>query len=49
MLPAYGPGYLYMALREFRGNADEVVALLLENMTPARLRFVPTEATLQGT
>ena len=48
MLPEHGPGYLYLALRELRGNADEVVSFLLENKTPANLRSVSTHATLQG-
>ena len=48
MLPTYGPGFLYLALRELRGNADEVVSLLMENMEPANLRSVPIQATLQG-
>ncbi|CDJ49821.1 hypothetical protein, conserved [Eimeria brunetti] len=47
MLPGYGPGFLYLALRELRGNADEVVSLLMENMKPANLRSVPVEATLE--
>ncbi|CDI76319.1 hypothetical protein, conserved [Eimeria acervulina] len=47
MLPTYGPGFLYLALRELRGNADEVVSLLMENMEPANLRSVPIQATLQ--
>lgn len=47
MLPTHGPGYLYLALRELRGNADEVVSLLVENMKPANLRSVPLEATLE--
>ncbi|CDI85846.1 hypothetical protein, conserved [Eimeria praecox] len=47
MLPSHGPGYLYLALRELRGNADEVVSLSMENMKPANLRSVPVEATLE--
>ncbi|KAL8444943.1 hypothetical protein Emag_005263 [Eimeria magna] len=48
MLPEHGPGYLYLALRELRGNAEEVVSLLLENKTLAGLRSVPLQATLEG-
>ncbi|CDJ27162.1 uncharacterized protein EMH_0007350 [Eimeria mitis] len=47
MLPGHGPGYLYLALRELEGNAEEVVSLLMENMKPANLRDVPLQATLQ--
>ncbi|OEH73715.1 hypothetical protein cyc_00673 [Cyclospora cayetanensis] len=48
MLPSYGQGYLYLALREQKGDADEVVSLLMENMQPAALRNVPVKATLEG-
>lgn len=48
MLPDHGPGFLYLALRELRGNADEVVSFLVEKMKPAALRSVPLKATLQG-
>ncbi|KAL8275035.1 hypothetical protein Esti_001091 [Eimeria stiedai] len=48
MLPEHGPGYLYLALRELRGNAEEVVSVLLENKTLAGLRSVPLRATLEG-
>ncbi|CDJ40446.1 hypothetical protein, conserved [Eimeria tenella] len=47
MLPDHGPGFLYLALRELRGNADEVVSFLVEKMKPAALRSVPLKATLQ--
>ncbi|XP_026192624.1 uncharacterized protein LOC34617803, partial [Cyclospora cayetanensis] len=47
MLPSYGQGYLYLALREQKGDADEVVSLLMENMQPAALRNVPVKATLE--
>ncbi|KAL8434627.1 hypothetical protein ACSSS7_003025 [Eimeria intestinalis] len=48
MLPEHGPGYLYLALRELRGNAEEVASMLLENKTLAGLRSVPLQATLEG-
>lgn len=48
MLPERGSGYLYLALCELHGNADEVVSILLENRIPASLRDVPTNATLKG-
>ncbi|CDJ64182.1 hypothetical protein, conserved [Eimeria necatrix] len=47
MLPDHGPGFLYLALRELRGNADEVVSFVVEKMKPAALRSVPLKATLQ--
>ncbi|KAL8433074.1 hypothetical protein Efla_006273 [Eimeria flavescens] len=48
MLPEHGAGYLYLALRELRGNADEVVSILLEDRSLAALRSVPLRATLEG-
>ncbi|KAL8448323.1 hypothetical protein Emed_003853 [Eimeria media] len=47
MLPDHGPGYLYLALRELRGNAEEVVSVLLENKTLAGLRERVAEEALE--